>query len=756
MERFYERLLAEETEKRRGQMDTLQRKLARLREGAAVEEGQKATEAKSKEQEPARQKAIGRISGGKVQQLEERGYEVVYGKATEAERWEMIGILSGGNAEKLIEAGITIKRKEEPREIKKAGAGPEKPKTSEEPAETPAPAPAPAENHWLRNPDTGKIELYFSKAQWDTLDAKLKQMVKVRFLWAPSKKAWVSKATKDMFWPDQIVKRLTAAGIFKEETKAKPVPGRPGIDLSELKFVPADRAKNDVTIETDVWSLEKSWALEPEFYVGMGGRGEIAGRAEKFKEFLKTGQPIEQPEISLNADGRPRFINGSHRFAVLRDLGLKVIPVSVPTARAEDFRAAFGTGEMTREEAAEPEAKAETPDIEAEAANLTKEDLDEMLDEAFEEKAKGEKAAAPAAQGDLRAYSPDLIQKPSAKDIGIQQKDPLMRRALIAGREDAWTNGYFLDLTEPPYKTEGRLSETKPDATELWKEAVEKSINPMGEPLAFLPAMKDTPASVDTVIFSSSGSGHPLGMDLIYFSYFKSKYPDAEFFYGKDNKAGRHTYPAPVLVKSKGEPVGIVMPILKSTMRESHLDPFKGEKAFTPAKDWETNLMKARQYANALKVPHVGVKLPELVADIKAKLAAPGPVAPGPIAATRPLSQILKEVGERGVKGVDEALKGLHELFGGGSLKSFPGGFNSETYAKAKPHFEASFQAFKEAGLGLKEFLSEMRKQLGAGDQTLPPPLHARKRWAGRRRRPRGKRRSPRREPRAPAARAAS
>ena len=77
---------------------------------------------KPETKEPARSAAIGKISGGKVNQLEARGYDLVYGKATEAERQEMIGILSGGSAEKLIEAGITIKPKEEAKEEGKPAA----------------------------------------------------------------------------------------------------------------------------------------------------------------------------------------------------------------------------------------------------------------------------------------------------------------------------------------------------------------------------------------------------------------------------------------------------------------------------------------------------------------------------------------------------------------------------------------------------------------------------------------------------------
>jgi N12 class adenine-specific DNA methylase/phospholipid N-methyltransferase len=76
---------------------------------------------------------------------------------------------------------------------------------------------------------------------------------------------------------------------------------------------------------------------------------------------------------------------------------------------------------------------------------------------------------------------------------------------------------------------------------------------------------------------------------------------------------------------------------------------------------------------------------------------------------------ILSDASKSGVKGVDSAVKGLFELFGGANIKSFPAGLDKESYAKAKPHFETAFKEFSNAGKSLKEFLQFAVNNFGNG-----------------------------------------
>lgn len=70
---------------------------------------------------------------------------------------------------------------------------------------------------------------------------------------------------------------------------------------------------------------------------------------------------------------------------------------------------------------------------------------------------------------------------------------------------------------------------------------------------------------------------------------------------------------------------------------------------------------------------------------------------------------------KEGVKGADEALTGLFELFGGGGgLRGgiVPIKFDAETYAKAKPHFEAALEKWKEAGKNLNDLIKFLKGNL--------------------------------------------
>lgn len=78
-------------------------------------------------------------------------------------------------------------------------------------------------------------------------------------------------------------------------------------------------------------------------------------------------------------------------------------------------------------------------------------------------------------------------------------------------------------------------------------------------------------------------------------------------------------------------------------------------------------------------------------------------------------AELAKEAAKLGVQGIDSALAGLVELFGGNKIKSFPAGFDEEAYAKAKPHFENALAKFIEAGKTLKDLFKFLIQNFGQG-----------------------------------------
>lgn len=114
--------------------------------------------------------------------------------------------------------------------------------------------------------------------------------------------------------------------------------------LGSLKFKPSDRARDNEqrTVWVDVGKLDAGFQKDKGFAIKPGGKGAIPGRLAEFRRFLRRGTPIEQPEVTVDDDGTVSFTNGRHRFAVLRDMGMTKIPVSVDRSQVTIARKLFG------------------------------------------------------------------------------------------------------------------------------------------------------------------------------------------------------------------------------------------------------------------------------------------------------------------------------------------------------------------------------------------------------------------------------
>lgn len=75
--------------------------------------------------------------------------------------------------------------------------------------------------------------------------------------------------------------------------------------------------------------------------------------------------------------------------------------------------------------------------------------------------------------------------------------------------------------------------------------------------------------------------------------------------------------------------------------------------------------------------------------------------------------ELLKEAGVEVTKGLEEAMKGLHELFGGGKVLGTGLTLDPDFYRKAKPHFKEAWKQFQAAGKTLKEFYQHFLKMFG-------------------------------------------
>ena len=69
-----------------------------------------------------------------------------------------------------------------------------------------APAAAPTD-FFIRNRETGKLELHFDKPTYDALDAAQKQSIRSNFLWGRNSGCWISRAKEPNLWHAERVAR---------------------------------------------------------------------------------------------------------------------------------------------------------------------------------------------------------------------------------------------------------------------------------------------------------------------------------------------------------------------------------------------------------------------------------------------------------------------------------------------------------------------------------------------------------------------
>lgn len=101
---------------------------------------------------------------------------------------------------------------------------------------------------------------------------------------------------------------------------------------------------SEIVVWVDVAKVDASFKLDRNFYVGpKGSANAIAGRYERFGEWLKAGEPVAMSEIGLGYRDIITFTNGRHRFAWMRDHGAKAVPVVTEASRAKEFVAMFGS-----------------------------------------------------------------------------------------------------------------------------------------------------------------------------------------------------------------------------------------------------------------------------------------------------------------------------------------------------------------------------------------------------------------------------
>lgn len=78
--------------------------------------------------------------------------------------------------------------------------------------------------------------------------------------------------------------------------------------------------------------VDKLFQNEGFMYISPNGDGAMEGRIDSFMEYLESGQDIDASIINLREENNKPyldFIDGRHRFSVLRDMGIDAIPFAL-------------------------------------------------------------------------------------------------------------------------------------------------------------------------------------------------------------------------------------------------------------------------------------------------------------------------------------------------------------------------------------------------------------------------------------------
>jgi len=100
--------------------------------------------------------------------------------------------------------------------------------------------------------------------------------------------------------------------------------------LSQFILRPTDKSYCKL-VNINVDEFDRLFQNNKDQYIGKSGTlNAVKGRYQGFLDFLREGKQIEAPTINFNEEfNQIEFTNGRHRYSVLRDMGMKIMPVSI-------------------------------------------------------------------------------------------------------------------------------------------------------------------------------------------------------------------------------------------------------------------------------------------------------------------------------------------------------------------------------------------------------------------------------------------
>ena len=112
-----------------------------------------------------------------------------------------------------------------------------------------------------------------------------------------------------------------------------------------IRWLRQCRVKTDRIVWVNVAKINASWRYERGFYIARGGRTRVAigTRYAKVGDWVATGEKMWMPHIALDDHRRATFSDGRHRFAWMRDHGVRALPVTCDQQQSHQIGRLFGS-----------------------------------------------------------------------------------------------------------------------------------------------------------------------------------------------------------------------------------------------------------------------------------------------------------------------------------------------------------------------------------------------------------------------------
>lgn len=123
---------------------------------------------------------------------------------------------------------------------------------------------------------------------------------------------------------------LASRGIKFEKTPLDVMVSQDSV-LSRIEQRPTDRNKDYFLLDIEPEKFDKIFS-ESQQYIGKFGKGGIDNRYHDFIKYMEIGMPIYASTVVIREENNKpviSFVDGRHRYSVMRDLGFDRIPISI-------------------------------------------------------------------------------------------------------------------------------------------------------------------------------------------------------------------------------------------------------------------------------------------------------------------------------------------------------------------------------------------------------------------------------------------